>query len=308
MLGDGGMVFELERRGYVSAGYFTPEAVIECPEAVKQLHTDFARAGAEVLQAFTYYAYENKLKQRGLDGALGEINTGAISIARSVADEYGALVAGNLSNTWVYDPHDRSSDLPTRRQMEEQLEIQMQNPPDFFVAETIEYLGEALIALEAIKSFGTTAMITLGFKASDRTLDGFSLEEAFSRLEAKGADIVGINCFRDPPRMLPLLKRVRETVGCFVASQPVAYRCSDEAPYFEAIRYQDRFAFPLELDPFVLTRYEMADYALQAKDIGINYIGGCCGTAPHHLRAMAEALGREVPNSRYSPAAAFYPS
>jgi len=130
VLGDGGTVFELERRGYVSAGYFTPEAVIECPEAVKQLHTDFARAGAEVLQAFTYYAYEGKLKQRGLNaGVLREINTNAIILARSVADEYGALVAGNLSNTWVYDLHDRASDLQTRRQMEEQLEIQMQNPP-----------------------------------------------------------------------------------------------------------------------------------------------------------------------------------
>jgi len=165
-----------------------------------------------------------------------------------------------------------------------------------------------LIALDAIKTLGMTAMITLGFKASDRTLDGFSLEEAFRQLEAKGADIVGINCFRDPPRMLPLLKRVRETVTCFVAGQPVAYRCSDEAPYFEAIRFHDRLAFPLELDPFVLTRYEMANYALQAKAIGVNYIGGCCGTAPHHLRAMAEALVREVPNSRYSPATAFYPS
>ena len=65
VLGDGGSLFELERRGYVSAGPFTPEACIEHPEAVKQLQTDFARAGAQVLQALTYYAHEEKLKESG---------------------------------------------------------------------------------------------------------------------------------------------------------------------------------------------------------------------------------------------------
>ncbi|MFO8010765.1 MAG: homocysteine S-methyltransferase family protein [Dehalococcoidia bacterium] len=308
VLGDGGAIFELERRGYVSAGPFTPEAVIECPEAVRQLHTDFARAGAEVLQALTYYAHEDKLKQRGLNGALREINTSAIKIARGVAEEYGTLVAGNISNTWLYAPRDPSSHLQTRRQLEAQIRIQMEGLPDFFIAETIEYLGEALIALEAIKSFGMTAMITLGFKASDRTLEGVALEAAFRQLEEAGADIVGINCFRDPQRMLPLLKRVRDTVTCHVASQPVAYRCSDENPYFQAVQYNSHPAFPLELDPFVLTRFEMASYALEAKEMGINYIGGCCGTASHHLRAMAEALGRNVPNSRYSPMMELHPS
>mgnify|MGYP001824193196 CR=1 FL=1 len=71
---------------------------------------------------------------------------------------------------------------------------------DFFIAETIELLGEALIAVEAIKSAGRPAMITLGFKYGDKTLDGFELEEAFKRLEDRGADILGINCFRDPVR------------------------------------------------------------------------------------------------------------
>lgn len=308
VLGDGGSIFELERRGYVSAGPFTPEAVIECPDAVRQLHTDFARAGAQVLQALTYYAHEDKLKQRGLNGALRDINRNAIQIARGVAEEYGTLVAGNISNTWIYDPNDSTSHLQTRRQLGAQIEIQMEGSPDFFIAETIEYLGEALIALEAIKSFGMTAMITLGFKGTDRTLDGNSLEEAFSRLEKEGADIVGINCFRDPRRMLPLLERVRNKVTCYVAIQPVAFRCSDDRPYFQDIRYKDHPAFPLELDPFVLTRFEMASYALEAKEMGVNYIGGCCGTAPHHLRAMAEALGRTVPNSRYSPVMESHPS
>ena len=70
VLGDGGAIFELERRGYVSAGPFTPQVIIEHPESVRQLQTDFARAGAEVIQALTYYAHEEKLEVIGMGGYL----------------------------------------------------------------------------------------------------------------------------------------------------------------------------------------------------------------------------------------------
>lgn len=301
VIGDGGTIFELERRGYVSAGPFTPQAVLDHPDAVIQLQTDFARAGAEVLQACTYYAHEEKLKVVGLTSALKEINSQAVKIARQVANKYKTLVAGNLCNTWAYVPGDESTYVETRRQFDEQILYQTEQGVDFFIAETIEYLGEAIIALEAIISSGLPAMITLGFKRDDKTLEGISLEESFKTLENKGADIVGINCFRDPERILPLAKRVRDSVNCFVATQPVAYRCSHERPYFQIQEFDGRVAFPLELDPFVLTRREMAAYAIESQKIGINYIGSCCGAAPHHIRAMAEALGRTVPASSYSP-------
>jgi betaine-homocysteine S-methyltransferase len=307
VLGDGGSLFELERRGYVSAGPFTPEVSIEHPEALKQLYTDFARAGAQVLQALTYYAHEEKLRVIGMEGALAEINAAAVQIAHQVADEYGCLVAGNLGNTWVYDPANTVTHKETRRQFDQQIESQLTHGVDFFVAETIEYLGEARIALEAIKAASKVAMITLGFRYQDRTLDGVMLEEAFKELEQAGADIVGLNCFRDPERMMPLARQVRRAVSCFVAVQPVAYRCSEERPYFQIQEFQGHIAFPLELDPFVLTRFEMASYALEAKESGMNYIGGCCGTGPHHVRAMAEALGRTVPNSKYSPRLDLHP-
>ncbi len=302
VIGDGGAIFELERRGYVSAGPFTPQVVVEHPEAVRQLQVDFARAGAEVLQAVTYYAHEEKLKDVGAQASLKEINAQAVCIARQVADEYGGQVAGNICNTWVYSPDDPATHAETRRQFDAQINYQIEHGTDFFIAETLEYLGEAKIALEAIQAAGQPAMITLGFKGSDRTLDGVILEEAFKQLEGWGADIVGINCFRDPERMMPLAKRTREAVSCFVATQPVAYRCSDDRPYFQIQEYDGQVAFPLNLDPFVLTRFEMARYALDARAMGINFIGSCCGAAPHHIRAMAETLGRRVPNSKYAPA------
>ena len=301
VIGDGGTIFELERRGYVSAGPFTPQAVIDHPEAVKQLQTDFARAGAEVLQACTYYAHEEKLKVVGLSSALKEINSQAVKIARQVADQYNTFVAGNICNTWAYEPGNTSTFKETRNQFDKQILYQSDQGVDFFIAETIEYLGEAEIALEAIKATGLPAMITLGFKKDDKTLEGVGLIESFKALEDKGADIVGINCFRDPERVLPFAKRVRDAVSCFVATQPVAYRCSHERPYFQIQEFDGRLAFPLELDPFVLTRKEMANYAIDAQKMDINYIGACCGAGPHHIRAMAEALGRTVPASEYSP-------
>ncbi len=301
VLGDGGTIFELERRGYVSAGPLTPEAVIRHPEAVRQLQVDFVRAGAEVLQACTYYAHEDKLKVVGLDASLDEINTQAVRIARSAATPYGALVAGNICNTWVFDPADPATHAETRRQFDRQIACQAREGVDFFVAETIEFLGEAQIALEAIQAAGLPAMITLTFKRENRVPEGESLETAFKTLEDRGADVLGINCYRDPGRMLPLVKRLRDAVDCFVAAQPVAYRCTDEDPYFQIQKVNGRIAFPLDLDPLVLTRSEMADYAVAARDMGVNFIGACCGTAPHHLRAMAEALGRTVPASAYSP-------
>lgn len=307
VLGDGGAIFELERRGYISAGPFTPEVCLDHPEALKQLQVDYARAGAQVLQALTYYAHEEKLKAVGKAGALAEINAAAVKIANQVAQEYGCLVAGNLSNTWVYNPEDPHSLGETRRQFDEQIEYQLSHNIDFFIAETLEYLGEAKIVLEAIRAVGKPTMITLGFKYQDQTLEGVSLEEAFKELEDSGADILGINCFRDPERMMPLVERLRGAVSCFTAAQPVAFRCTDERPYFQIQESGGHLVFPLDLDPLGLTRSEMAAYAVKAKGMGVNYIGGCCGTGPHHLRAMAEALGRTVPNSKYSPQLDLHP-
>jgi betaine-homocysteine S-methyltransferase len=81
---------------------------------------------------------------------------------------------------------------------------------------------------------------------------------------------------------------------------PVPYRTTKEHPTFESLRNGADLAFPTELDPFVLPRSEMARFAHEATSLGVTYLGGCCGTAPHHVRAMAEALGRKPEASRFS--------
>jgi homocysteine S-methyltransferase len=87
VLGDGGYLLELEKRGYVQAGPFTPEMVVEHPDALAQLHREFLRAGVDVLQTMTFYASEDKLSTVGMQGKVDEINRTAVRVAREVAAE-----------------------------------------------------------------------------------------------------------------------------------------------------------------------------------------------------------------------------
>jgi betaine-homocysteine S-methyltransferase len=104
---------------------------------------------------------------------------------------------------------------------------------------------------------------------------------------------VGINCLRGPEQTLPLIEQMREAVSGFVACQPVGYRTAAGHPDFTSLE-----AFPFELDPLQLTRREMARWAEQARDLGINYIGSCCGSVATHVREMARALGKLPQDSR----------
>src|SRR5215472_5929049 len=93
-----GYLFERERRGYLQAGAFVPEAVLEHPEVVEQLHRDFVHSGSDVVEAFTYYAHREKLRIIGREGDLEAINKQALAIAKKVAAETGTLFAGDICN------------------------------------------------------------------------------------------------------------------------------------------------------------------------------------------------------------------
>lgn len=296
-----GYLFELERRGHIKAGAYVPEVVLDYPDALRQLHREFLRAGSEIIEAFTYYAHRDKLRTIGREDDLEPMNRQALRIAKEVADEGDALVAGNICNTWVYDPDNKEESGRTVRAMyDEQVRWAVEEGADFIIAETIEYVGEALIALEVIKSYNLPAIVTFG-ATFDKSKDGYDWIEGCKLLEANGADVVGFNCIRGPKTMLPLLKKLRQNVSVPLAAQPVPYHTTQKSPAFQMLQYEGKNAYPLSLDRFLCTRFEMAEFAKQAQDIGVDFIGICCGAAPHHVRSMAEALGRTVPASKYSP-------
>jgi betaine-homocysteine S-methyltransferase len=304
-----GYLFELERRGYLQAGAYVPEAVLDHPEVVAQLHREFVRAGSDVVEAFTYYGHREKLRLIGKEEKLEALQRNALRIARSVAAEAGGeppLVAGNVSNTNVYRPGDAAAGSEVRAMFEEQVAWAAEAGVDMVIAETIAFHGEAMLALEAIKEAGLPAVVTLAVH-QEGLRDGIPLEESCRRLEQAGADVVGLNCARGPATMLPLVERIRRAVSCPVAALPVPYRTTQDQSTFQSLRDPhwhdlpgDR-PFPTALDPFLCNRYEMAAFARKAYDMNVRYIGVCCGGAPHYVRSMAEALGRRPEASRYSP-------
>jgi len=299
-----GYVFELERRGYLQAGSFVPEVLFEHPEVVEQLHMDFVHAGSDVTQALTYYVHREKLRVIGREKDLVPMNRAALGIAKRVARRTGTLFAGDLCNTNIYDPADSKAIKEVERIFDEQVGWAVEAGVDYFVAETLGWVGEAQIALKAIRRQSKVpAVVTFAMHQEELTRDGLTPAQACQRMEEAGADVVGLNCHRGPRTMLPLLKEIRAAVKCHVAGLPVPYRTHPAQPSFMALRDPccgDRMAFPDGLDPFLATRSEIFDFGREAFDAGIRYLGVCCGAGPHHIRALAESLGRHPPASRYS--------
>ncbi len=294
-----GYVFELERRGYLQAGAFVPEVVLEHPEVVRQLHLDFVHAGSDIVEALTYYAHREKLKVIGREADLEPINRRALEIAKSVATETGALFAGDICNTNVYDPTDPASHQAVRSMFEEQVGWAVDAGVDFVVGETFSYAQEALIALDVIKRAGQVSVITLAMHQAEITREGWTVTEACKRLADAGADVVGLNCIRGPATMMPLLREIRAAIKVPMAALPVPYRTSPGEPSFQSLRDAHWHGdwgsrpFPTALDPFTCNRFEIAEFGREALALGIRYLGVCCGAGPHHIRALAEVGGQE---------------
>ena len=301
-----GYLFEFERRGYLQAGAFVPEVVLEHPELVTQLHREFVHAGSDVVEAFTYYAHREKLRMIDKEHLLEEMNRQALALAKEVADETGTLLAGDICNTNVFvdDAHSRAA---VRAMFEEQVSWAVDADVDYIVGETFTFGEEALLALETIQATGLPSVITFSIHQDATTGEGWAPEDACKRLEDAGADVVGLNCARGPRTMLPLLEKVRAAVDGHIAALPVPYRTTDAEPTFHSLRdpHCDVIPagrpFPTALDPFVCNRYELEDFAREATALGVDYLGVCCGAGPHHIRAVAEGLGRTPAASRFSP-------
>ena len=190
VLGDGGYIVELEQRGYVEAGAFTPELAITHPYAIEALHRS-----------------REKLATVGYEDRTIDINQIATKIAKDVAGDE-LLIAGDLSTTWKWNKDDERSQKLVADMFDEQIEAQY--GVDFFIGDLFFNLGEAMVCLDRIKK-GTEApaMITMSFRQNNITDDGFSASDCAKRLSSEGADIVGLNCMNDPEHMYPHIKEMR---------------------------------------------------------------------------------------------------
>ena len=319
-LDDGGVIcaegylFEMERRGYLTAGAFVPEVALEHPETLRRLHQDFQHAGSDVMQAFTYNAHREKLRIIDKEDLLEELNRAALRIAREVAadvpdGEETNLVAGNISNSNIWNPEDLRSQEQVRGMFEEMVAWALDEGVDFFIGETYYFAGEAFCALDVLKQSGLPAVVTIAPMGENILRDGWSIVDTCKELEQRGADVVGMNCFRGPETMLPYLRDIRQAVKCHVAGLPVPYRTTDKQSTFFNLDDNNGCTcpaphgrtFPTALDPLYCNRYEIRRFAREAHAMGIQYLGVCCGAAPIHIREVAEAMGRQPAASRYAP-------
>lgn len=304
-----GFLFELERRGYLTAGEFVPEVALEDPEALENLHHDFQRAGSDIVEAFTYNGHREKMRVIGKEDLLEPLNRAALQIARKVADRVpGNLMAGNISNSNIWDPNDKAKQAEVRGMFEEMVGWAVDEKADIIIGETYYYADEALCALEVAKQSGLPVVLTIAPMAVNEMRDGVDIIETCARLEQAGADVVGMNCFRGPETMMPYLKKIRERLSCHIAALPVTFRTTDEEPTFFNLQDHNGCtchaphgrAFPTALDPMSVNRYEIGAFAKECFDIGINYLGVCCGANPMLIRQVSEAVGKKTIASRYS--------
>ena len=170
-------------------------------------------------------------------------------------------------------------------------------------------MGEAEIALSVILSFDLPAVVTMTVKdvpnvLGYQTLDGIPIGKACRTLLDKGATLVGSNCNRGPNTMLKVVEEiVKEVPPEKVCALPVMYRTTDEQPTF--FEFEDKACpinnpvYPHGLDAFQISTREVTDFTKKCLDMGLKYIGLCCGNTGNYTRAMAEAMGRKPPASKY---------
>ncbi|MCI0334842.1 MAG: homocysteine S-methyltransferase family protein [Planctomycetes bacterium] len=295
VIGDGGYLIELERRGYVDSGsgreqvgtgrgsgQFTPEVAIEHPDALRELHREFLNAGSHVLQALTFFGTREKLGRAGYGAQTEEINFAAVKLAKEVAGE-SALVAGSVSRTQLVEREGMGSLTTARDHIAEQIRLLKAAGVDFLILETFFHLAEMKVALEAAAESGLPAVATMSFRPLvTQCSDGHTLAQCAQAMADLGAIAVGANCEQDPARMLPLLREMRDATHVAIAAQPAAFRTTDECHSFTRLP-----AFPDDLETIQISRGEFMEFGRVARNEGIRYVGGCCGCNAAYIRSLA---------------------
>jgi betaine-homocysteine S-methyltransferase len=298
VVGDGGYLIELERRGYVDSGsgreqvgtgrgsgQFTPEVAIENPDALRELHREFLRAGSQVLQALTFFGTREKLDRAGYGAQVEEINAAAVALAKDVARDQ-ALVAGSVSRTQLVEREGMGSLGKARDHIAEQIRLLKAAGVDFLILETFFHLAEMKVALEAASESGLPAIATMSFRpVIAQCSDGHTPAECARVMADLGACAVGANCEQDPSRMAPLLRQMRDAVDVPIAAQPAAF-CTTEACH----SFTRLPEFPDSLEAIQLPRQAFAEFGKAARSEGWGYVGGCCGCNAAYIRTLALAV------------------
>ena len=216
-------------------------------------------------------------------------------------------MAGNISNSNIWNDKDTSQNKEVEKMFSEMVGWAVDEGADMLIGETFYYAEEAYTALKIMKQSGLPSVITIAPMGENIMRDGVSIVDTCKELEQRGGDVVGINCFRGPNTMMPYIKEIRKVLKCHVAALPVTYRTTKENTTFFNLPDDNgctchtphKTPFPTALDPMQCNRYEIGKFAKESFDLGVHYLGVCCGANPMLIREVVEAVGLKAPASKY---------
>lgn len=278
LVGDGAMGTYLYQLGF-PVGVSYEEYNLLKPEVIADVHRQYYEAGARVFETNTFSANREKLSKFGLEQETAAINRAGVEIARKAVggDAYVLGAVGSIRAARRRNISDEQLEANYREQMEALLE----GGSDGLLLETFYDLEELLLALRVARQL--TALPVIGQFATDGgtvTNDGIGYEQALSQLLAEGADAVGFNCHSGPNGILRSMEKLTAVRGTPLSVFPNA-----GLPGYVDGKYV-----------FGSKPEYVAENALKFADLGARLIGGCCGTTPEHIAAMAKALRGYVPN------------
>lgn len=272
---DGATGTNLQKAGMPS-GVCPEQWILEHPQALVDLQKAYVEAGADIVYAPTFTASRIKLEEYGLKERLEEMNRALVALSKEAVADTGTLVAGDLTMTGKQlEP---IGDLPFETLIEvykEQARLLADAGVDLFVVETMMSLQETRAALIAIREVcDLPVMASLTYESDGRTLYGTDAKTAMVVLQSLGADAVGLNCSTGPMEMLSAVKEMRE-----VANIPVLAKPNAGLPKLED-----------GVTVYRMTPEEFAAAGAALAAAGASIVGGCCGTTPAHIRALADAV------------------
>lgn len=276
---DGAMGTMLYARGIYLNRCFD-ELNLSQPELVAAIHREYVAAGAQILETNTFGANRFKLAPHGHDHLVREINRAGAELARTCAGEE-VFVAGAIGPLGVkLEPYGTVTPAEAEEAFREQAEGLLAGGVDLFLLETFADLNEIVVALRAVRSLSDKPLVAqMTFGDDGRTLLGAIPEKVAARLLEEGADVVGANCSVGPQPMLEVVQRMHAAGALRISAQPNA-----GVPRLVEGRYI-----------YLSSPEYHAEFARRFIAAGACIVGGCCGTTPAHIRAVANAVRATAP-------------
>jgi homocysteine S-methyltransferase len=271
---DGAVGTRLYDKGiYINRSY--DELNLVSPDLVREVHQEYVKAGADIIETNSFSATRHKLQPYGLEGKLREINIAAARIAREAAGE-NVFVAGAVGPLGLrIEPFGPTSFDEARDMFKEQIEALLEGGVDLFILETFSELSAIEQAIRAVRELCDLPIVAqMTIQMDGKTTFGTTPETLTKALDALGADVIGLNCGMGPTHVLSALEKMRAVTEKKLSAQPNAGLPRD---------VQGR--------QFYMGSPEyMATFAKHFVQAGAKFVGGCCGTTPTHIKLIADSI------------------